>query len=293
MGDIKIDFDDSHAAYNKATYKKELDLDTATVKVQYFVGDVVFTREHFISNPDQVFVTKISGSKSGSLSFTVYLDSMLNHEFLGSAQNQIIMKGSCPGQRTPSERNENPQGIQFSAVLNVQISNGDISLDDQKLKVEGADWAVMLLAASSSFSGPFTKASDSIKDPTLESLRTINLIRNFSYTELFARHLDDYQSLFHRVSLQLSKISKTAAKDGHLVTDVYSKDSEEDKVSTAQRVENFQLDEDPSLVELIFQYGRYLLISCSRPGTQAANLQGIWNSNIQPPWEYVLHFHLF
>lgn len=295
MGDLKIDFDDTHVAYNEATYQRELDLDTATVKVQYSVDDVDFTREHFISNPDQVFVTKISGSKSGSLSFTVYFDSILNHELLVSSQNQIIMKGSCPGQRSPSEPNDNPRGIKFSAILDVQISYGAgkiYTLDDQKLKVEAADWAVLLLAASSSFSGPFTKASDSKKDPTLESLKTINSIRNFSYTELFARHLDDYQSLFHRVSLQLSKSSVTAVKDGPLVTDIYLKDSEEDKVSTAQRVKNFQLDEDPSLVELIFQYGRYLLISCSRPGTQAANLQGIWNSSVQPPWEYVLHLHL-
>ena len=298
VGDLKIDFDDFHAAYNKSSYQRELDLDTATVKVQYFVGDTEFTREHFISNPDQVIVMKISGSKSGSLSFTVYLDSLLNHELQVSATNQIIMKGSCPGQRTPPdppELNDSPKGIQFSAVLDVQISEnaGKIyALEGQKLKVEGADWAILLLAASSSFSGPFTKASDSKKDPTQESLKTLNLIRNFSYTELLARHLDDYQNLFHRVSLQLSKSSKTVAKDGPLVTDIYLKDSEDDRVSTAQRVENFQIDEDPSLVELIFQYGRYLLISCSRPGTQAANLQGIWNSNIQPPWEYVLHFHI-
>ncbi|XP_074366897.1 alpha-L-fucosidase 2-like [Apium graveolens] len=295
VGDLKMDFDDTHAAYNEATYQRELDLDAATVKVQYSVGDVNFIREHFISNPDQVFVTKVSGSKSGSLSFTVYLDSMLNHELLVSSQNQIIMKGSCPGQRSPSKLNEDPQGIRFSAILDVQISSGAgkiYALDDQKLKVEGADWAVILLAASSSFSGPFTKASDSKKDPTLESLRTINLISNFSYTELFARHLDDYQSLFHRVSLQLSKGSKTVAKDGPLVTDIYLNDSEEDKVSTAERVKNFQFDEDPSLVELIFQYGRYLLISCSRPGTQAANLQGIWNSNLQPPWDCAPHLNI-
>ena len=168
-----------------------------------------------------------------------------------------------------------------------------IVLDDKKLKVEGSDWVVMLLVASSSFDGPFTKPSDSKRNPTSESLSTLNSIRKLSYADLYARHLDDYQNLFHRVSLQLSKSSKNIGQNGSLkvkklvssAADLYLESSQDETVSTAERVKSFQADEDPSLVELLFQYGRYLLISCSRPGTQVSNLQGIWNRDIEPAWE--------
>ncbi|KAI7993920.1 Alpha-L-fucosidase 2 [Camellia lanceoleosa] len=143
-------------------------------------------------NPDQVIVTKISGSKSGSLSFMVSLDSKLHHHWSVNGKNQIIMEGSCPTKRIPPKLNENdnPKGIQFSAILDLQISDvGTINvLDDNKLKIEGSDWAVMLLVASSSFDGPFTKPSNSKKDPTSESLSTFNLIKNLSYADLYSRH---------------------------------------------------------------------------------------------------------
>ncbi|KAM7482456.1 hypothetical protein LguiB_007039 [Lonicera macranthoides] len=292
LGDMKLEFDNSHAAYDEETYQRELDLDTATVKVKYSVGEVEFTREHFSSNPDQVIVTKISASKSKSLSFTVSLTSLLHHNSYVNSQNQIIMEGICPGKRIPPKENGHgyKKGIQYSAVLNLQISDGagEIHvLDDRKLKVEGVDWAVILLVASSSFNGPFTNPSDSKKDPTSESLSTMNSIRSLSYSQLYARHLDDYQKLFHRVSLQLSKSSSNVTKNGSSVTE-----SGDEKISTAQRVKSFKTDEDPSFVELLFQYGRYLLISCSRPGTQVANLQGIWNKDVEPAWDGAPHLNI-
>jgi len=300
LGDIKLEFDASHLTFAEETYHRELDLDTATVRVKYSVGDVEFTREHFASNPDQVIVTKISGSKPGSLSFLVSLDSKLPHHSYINGKNQIIMEGSCPAKRIPPtvDANDKPKGIQFSAVLDLQISDdrGVMHiLDDKQLRIEGSDWAVLLLVASSSFVGPFTKPSDSKRNPTSESLSALKLMRDLSYYDLYAHHLDDYQNLFHRVSLQLTKNLKSIISDGSLelkeltpsVTGLYHKGSEDNMVSTAERVKSFQTDEDPSLVELLFQYGRYLLISCSRPRTQVANLQGIWNKDIQPKWEYV------
>ncbi|KAH7518055.1 hypothetical protein FEM48_Zijuj09G0130000 [Ziziphus jujuba var. spinosa] len=304
LGDINLQFDDSHLAYAKETYRRELDLDTATVRIKYSVGDVEFTREHFSSNPDQVIVTKISASKLGSLSFTVSLDSKLHHNSAVNGKNQIIMKGSCPGKRIPPKfsANDNPKGIQFSAILDLQISDssGVISvLDDKKLRIEGSDWAVLLLVAKSSYDGPFTKP-DSKKDPTSESQRALNSIRKFSYSDLYSHHLDDYQSLFHRVSLQLSKSSKINSRDRFLemknlsssVSNSDFKGSDGVTVSTAERVKSFQTDEDPSFVELLFQYGRYLLISCSRPGTQVANLQGIWNEKLEPAWDCAPHLNI-
>ncbi|KAI3875983.1 hypothetical protein MKX03_026219 [Papaver bracteatum] len=282
LGDIKLEFDDSHVSYTEESYRRELDLDTATVKVRYSVGDVEFTREHFISYPDQVIATKISASKSGSLSFTVSLDSKLHHHSLVNGDNQIVMEGTCRGKRIKPKDDDDPKGIKFSAVLGLQISGGKgvVSvLDHRKLKVENSDSVVLLLVASSSFGGPLTDPQDSKKNPTSESLNKMNSLKNASYADLYTRHLSDYQSLFHRVSLKLSKSSKSVK-------------GENDRVSTAERVKSFKTDEDPSMVELLFQYGRYLLIACSRPGTQPSNLQGIWNKDVEPAWDGAPHLNI-
>ncbi|CAI8604867.1 unnamed protein product [Vicia faba] len=287
LGDIKLEFDDAHLKYSEESYRRELDLDTATAKIKYNVGDVEFTREHFSSHPDQVLVAKFSTSKSGSLSFTVSLDSKLHHNSRLNSQNQIILEGSCPVKRIAPHLNPNgePKGIQFCAVLDLQISNGKgiiHALDDKKLRVEGADWAILLLTASSTFDGPFINPKDSKKDPTSESLSQMKSVKSFSYDNIYARHLDDYQHLFHRVTLQLSKSSKTNI----------SQLGGDDTVPTSSRVESFRNDEDPSFVELLFQYGRYLLIACSRPGTQVANLQGIWNKDLSPAWDGAQHLNI-
>ncbi|XP_030943780.1 alpha-L-fucosidase 2-like [Quercus lobata] len=300
LGDIKLEFDASHLTYAEETYHRELDLDTATVRVKYSVGDVEFTREHFASNPDQVIVTKISGSKPGCLSFSVSLDSKLDHHSYINDKNQVIMEGSCPGERLPPARgaNGNSKGIKFSAVLDVQISDGQGVIhvfDDKKLRVEGSDWAILLLVASSSFDGPFMKPLDSKRNPTAESISALKRIRDLSYSDLYAHHLDDYQNLFHRLSLQLAKRSISVGsleKYASAATDLYLEGCKDYTVSTAERVKSFQTDEDPSLVELLFQYGRYLLISCSRPGTQVANLQGLWNNELHPEWDGAPHLNI-
>ncbi|XP_065026647.1 alpha-L-fucosidase 2-like [Musa acuminata AAA Group] len=310
LGDINLAFGDSATRYSD--YYRDIDLKTATVNVKYTIDNVEFTREHFSSNPHQVVVTKFSASKAGSLSFTVYLDSQLEHHSSVSGTSQIVMEGSCPGQvSSPGEiKSEKSSGIKFSAILDLQcggVGSKVQVIDGGKLKVEGADWVILLLAASSSFEGPFTNPSDSKKDPTSAAWNTINSVRNMSYTQLYTHHLDDYQSLFNRVTLQLSKESKNAleeesfvsARKGHKsdsdvprVEEGNSSRSASSTISTAERVKSFTNDEDPSLVELLFHYGRYLLISCSRPGTQIANLQGIWNKDTNPAWDGAPHLNI-
>ncbi|KGN57492.1 alpha-L-fucosidase 2 [Cucumis sativus] len=292
LGDIKLEFEVSHQSYTPETYHRELDLNTATARVKYSVGDVEFTREHFASNPDQAIVTKIAASKPGSLTFIVSIDSKLHHSsHVVDGQSLIVLHGSCRGVRIPPKMDfdDNPKGIQYSAVLSLQVSDGSVvvhDLDEKKLKVNGSDWAVLRLVASSSFKGPFTQPSLSGKDPSSESLATMKKIKGLSYSNLYARHLNDYQSLFQRVSLHLSKSSKNESSSPN------SGGKEVRVASTAERVKSFQTDEDPSLVELLFQYSRYLLISCSRPGTQVANLQGIWNKNVEPAWDGAPHLNI-
>ncbi|ERN10880.1 alpha-L-fucosidase 2 isoform X1 [Amborella trichopoda] len=319
LGDIKLEFGDAHSAYATETYERELDLNTAVVKVKYAVGEVEYTREHFASNPHQVIVTRISASKLGSLSFTVSLDSRMHHHSSVNGKNQIILQGSCPGKRKPPKEysNDDAKGIQFSAIIDVRISEeaGVIQLlDNKKLNIVGANWAILLLAASSSFNGPFTKPSDSTKDPTSISLATLSSIKDTPYSQFYMHHIDDYQKLFHRVSLQISRSSKnsnhTHIKKYEAINNfvnnfpLYNRknlpykwehkkgDNDGVVVSTADRIKSFKTEEDPSLVALLFQYGRYLLISCSRFGTQVANLQGIWNKDIEPPWDGAQHLNI-
>ncbi|KAF3599167.1 hypothetical protein F2Q69_00032895 [Brassica cretica] len=286
VGDLNLQFDSSHRKYTQASYRRELDLETALAKVSYSVGSVEFSREHFASNPDQVIVVKISSSKPGSLSFKASFDSDLHHHS-ETKGNQILMQGSCRPKRLPVNLSksinatnipyDDHKGLQFAAALEVRVSNsGSVSsLGGKKLSVEKADWAVLVLTAASNFDGPFTMPVDSKRDPSKECVDRISSVQRYSYSDLYGRHLGDYQKLFNRVSLQLS--------GGNNKTEA---------ASTAERVRSFRKDEDPSLVELLFQYGRYLLISSSRPGTQVANLQGIWNRDIQPAWDGAPHLNI-
>uniref|UniRef100_J3N1V5 Glycosyl hydrolase family 95 N-terminal domain-containing protein n=2 Tax=Oryza brachyantha TaxID=4533 RepID=J3N1V5_ORYBR len=224
------------------------------------------------------------------------------------------MEGYCPGERPTEYGNasDHPIGIKFSAILYLQTSgaNGTVEiLNNKMLKLVGADSAVLLLAAATSFEGPFVNPSDSKLDPTTSALTALSVARNMPYSQLKAYHVDDYQNLFQRVSLQLSRDSNDALGRNSLVN-LPENNSQETFVSdcavqmiecstfqrfnnsdkpTVDRILSFRDDEDPSLVELLFQFGRYLLISCSRPGTQISNLQGIWNDDTSPPWDAAPH----
>ncbi|KAG8091509.1 hypothetical protein GUJ93_ZPchr0012g18894 [Zizania palustris] len=311
LGDIVMSYDE-HVKYTN--YKRDLDLRTATVNVTYTVGEVVHSREHFSSNPHQVIVSKISTNKPGTVSFTVSLTTPLNHRIRVTNENEIIMEGYCPGERPTEYGNasDHPNGIKFSAILYLHMSgvNGTVEIiNDKMLKLVGADSAVLLLAAATSFEGPFINPSESKLDPTSLSLTKLNVARNMSYSQLKSYHMDDYQNLFQRVSLQLSHDSN-GALGGNSLVNLPENSSQDISVSdcavqtveysrlhgfnnlekpTVDRILSFRDDEDPSLVELLFQFGRYLLISCSRPGTQISNLQGIWNNETAPPWDAAPH----
>ncbi|TVU30682.1 hypothetical protein EJB05_22316, partial [Eragrostis curvula] len=295
LGDVNLEFGASDQAYD--SYKRELDLHTATVLVTYNIGPVQYTREHFCSNPHQAIVTKISASKPGQVSCILSLSSQLNHSVTVTNANEMVMEGICPGQRPglpKSNSDDVTTGIKFAAVLGLKIGGSNAKaavLNDQKLlRLQDADWVVLVVAAASSFNGPFVNPSDSKLDPTSIALNTLNRTRNLTFDQLKAAHLDDYQSLFYRVTLQLSR----GLNDAY--TSITSKDrlqeAGESIVTSADRVKRFHTDEDPSLIELLFQYGRYLLISSSRPGTQVSNLQGIWSQDIAPAWDAAPHLNI-
>ncbi|CAN6449728.1 unnamed protein product [Victoria cruziana] len=306
LADVKLDFGDSHKGCSLESYIRELDLETATIRMNYSVGDVEFTRECFSSKPHQVIVTKISTNTPGSLSFTVSLESQMCTSSHVNGKNQIILEGGCPARRTLSREKtqEIPDGIQFAAVLELQTVDGIgtiQNIDGSKLKVHGANVVILLLAASSSFENPFLKPSDSSKNPRASSLATLDSVRKMTYPQLYDHHVADYQNLFRLVSFELykdldnescNKLSNRADPSLKNIHTQSSTSEAENRVPTAERVKSFTYDEDPSLISLIFQYGRYLLISCSRPGTQVANLQGIWNKDVEPAWDAAPHLNI-
>ncbi|XP_044960902.1 alpha-L-fucosidase 2-like isoform X2 [Hordeum vulgare subsp. vulgare] len=285
LGDMNLEFDISNQEYS--SYKRELDLHTATTVITYNIGEVQHTREHFCSNPHQVIVTKISANKSEHVSLTLSLNSKLNHRVRVMNANEMIMEGSCPVHRLHENEASDASGIGFAAVLSLQMSGAAakvVVLNDQKLIIDNADWVLLRVTAASSFNGPSVNPSDSKLDPESAALRAMNMSRNLTFDQLKASHLKDYQGLFHRVSLRLSQ--------SPAIEKINMKEVGEAIKTTAERVNGFRSDEDSSLVELLFQYGRYLLISCSRPGTQISNLQGIWNQDLLPQWECAPHLNI-
>jgi alpha-L-fucosidase 2 len=248
FGNLRISFQNHN---NVSDYRRQLDLDKAIVTVTYNISDVAYKRETFSSYPDQAIVWRMSSDKPGQVSFTATLDSPHESIEIKAGQNQLIMAG-----------NVIDGVITFEARLLVAAQGGDVTITDEAITVENADSAMLLLAGHSSFNS----FQDVSGDPTARCEATIKAVTGKSFDTLLNAHVRDYQQLFHRVKLELG-----TTKVANLPTD--------------QRIKNAADTLDPHLETLYFQFGRYLLIASSRPGTQPANLQGIWNDSLEPPWE--------
>ncbi len=242
-------------------YYRELDLDDAVVHVSYSQGGVNFKREIFTSRPDQVMVARFTANKPGQISFTC---SMTRPErFKSYTENgQLIMSGKLSD-------GKGGDGLQYMARLKAINKNGKVSYSDSKIIVENADEVILFLSASTDYL---------LKYPEYKGRDYVNLTNNNiekavakSYSELLDNHKKEYQTYFKRVSFDITPEPIT-------------------EIPTDERVKNFkQTHSDPHLTELFFQFGRYLLISSSRPGTLPANLQGIWANKIQTPWNGDYH----
>jgi alpha-L-fucosidase 2 len=253
-------------------YGRELDLETAIAKTSYKRGQVLFSREVYVSAPDQVMAVHLFSNQPGQVHITASLDSLQRYT-LASSGSDLILSGRCPSHVEPNYvTHPNPvifeekRGMQFEIRLKAVTIGGTVDVTPEgELQVKGADSVTLLLSAATSFT-----AYD--KDPALgrnftETCKArLEHAASFPYEELRNKHIEEHQRLFHRVGLYLG-----ASESVNLPTD--------------QRLERMRDGaEDNQLAALFFQYGRYLLISSSRPGTQPANLQGIWNHEVRPPW---------
>jgi alpha-L-fucosidase 2 len=246
-------------------YRRELDLDRAVVRVRYRIGETSFTREVFSSAPDQVLVVRLTADGPARLSFTATVDS--KHPFVSRPlpPRGLLVSGRWRGDLANPEDHlklsENlharwhGDGLAFAVQLSAEALGGRVDVDGKELRIVDAESVTLRLAAATSFRG---------RDPEAACADTLRATR--PYDELLARHMADHRSLFRRVRLDLGS-------------------AERDPLPTDERLAAVREGAvDPGLAATYFQYGRYLLIASSRPGTQPANLQGLWNDDVSPAW---------
>jgi len=260
VGDLLLTFPDVEKAMN---YCRDLNLDTAIASVTYSANGVKFTREIFSSPVDQVIVVRLSADKQGQITFTTAMKTPQKATVETEAPDTLVMRGV----------NGSAQGIkgvlEFQARVRVLASGGETNMQEDKISVAGADSATLLVAAATSYKS----FKDISGDPEALVKGHIAGARKKSYEDLCKEHVAEHQRLFRRVTLELG----TGFPRSGIPTDMA-------KLPTDERIRDPEKTNDPQLAVLYFQFGRYLLICSSRPGTQPANLQGIWNESTNPPW---------
>ena len=271
LGNLKIKFNHSDSLLN---YRRELDLESGVAGVSYSAAGSEFTREYFVSNPDRVAVIRLKTTAGGSLSFTLSSSSLLKYSAVAEG-NELIMDGLTPVHAEPNYRGNMPdavvydttgRGMRFRMIARVTGTNGNVRADSIGLHVEKASEAVIILTMATSFNGPFRDPGSDGIDEKKQAREFLEKASAFKYDELKSRHVKDFSSLFGRVSLSINN-------------------SEAPDMPVDKRLMNYTDSlPDYDLEALYFQFGRYLLISASRPGGIPANLQGIWNPHMRPPW---------
>lgn len=253
VGNLNILFENQK---NPTNYRRELDIENAVSSVSYTVKGVNYKREYFVSYPDQVMVIHFTADKPKQLNFSLSLDSPQKTHLVKTENGALKLTG------TGGDYENKTGKINFSTLVYPKLTGGDLISDNNMLTIKNADEVTLLVSIGTNFKNyqdlsrnPDEMASDYLEEST-----------KISYKDLKENHVEDYQNLFNRVSLKLSE-------------------QVNDSIPTNKRLENFETQEDLSLVSLYFQFGRYLLISSSRPGGQPANLQGIWNDRLSPPWD--------
>lgn len=255
---------------NVSGYRRELDLNRGVVTITYTQNGVHYKRELFASYPDQALVMNISADKKNAVEFIAGLGSQINNRTKVEG-DQIVINGQAPWHTDPNYTGVHPpvykegKGMRFEGRLLVRQEGGTISTQDDKLHVKDAASATITFVAATSFNGFDKDPSVNGKDEKVICEKYLSSLETKKYPDLYKAHLADYSSLFGRVSIDLGE-------------------SPESNLPINQRIKNYKPGMDPALTALYFQFGRYLLISASRPGSQPANLQGIWNQDMQPAW---------
>ncbi|MGH7977497.1 MAG: glycosyl hydrolase family 95 catalytic domain-containing protein, partial [Limisphaerales bacterium] len=226
--------------------------------VKFARGEIQFQREMFISAPAQVMVLRLSANKSKQISFDATLDRPERFQTVADAQNELLMTGQL-------DNGTDGKGVKYAARVRVLNRGGKVSTVGNVLSVRGANEVILLISAATDYQG---FAGRETKNPLAASLDDLNRAAKISCKKLLKAHVADYQKYFNRVSLRLEPAN-----------------ADEANLPTPKRIEWAKANGgDPSLAALYFNFGRYLLISSSRPGGLPPNLQGIWAEEIHTPW---------
>jgi alpha-L-fucosidase 2 len=257
VGDLALTFPEVHSVEN---YRRELDLATATAHVSYTSGGVTFSRELFASAPDQVIVVRLTASRPGCISFETRMETPQRATVEAADGGDLVMRGvNGDGAGTTADGRPMSGALQFEARVRVLPTGGTLRATGNVVVVRNADAVTLLIAAATSY----RTYEDVGADPAARVAAALDPASRKGVDALRASHLRDYRQLFDRVTLELGP-SQNAPTD--------------------ERVRAFADGADPGLAALYFQYGRYLLIASSRTGSQPANLQGLWNESMSPPW---------
>jgi len=270
LGTLYIDFAHSDKARQ---YYRELNIGEAISRTKYQVDDIEYQREYFTSHPDEVMVIRLSSSKKKKLNCMLRFESLLRYTTTSNG-DVFEASGYCPVKAEPSYRGnmkdavlfESDKGTRFTALFSIKESDCKVNVTGEGIRLEKGSKATILVSVATSFNG-FDKdpVTEGLDDKALAG-KQLEQASQKSYKELKEAHIADYQQFFKRVSLSLGESSAP-----NLPTD-------------ERLLRYLEGKEDKNLEILYFQYGRYLLISSSRTKGVPANLQGIWNPYIRPPW---------
>lgn len=258
LGDLWIDNGKEDPYEN---YHKELDLEDAVVRVRYTQNGINYTREIFTSYPDQVMVARFTADRPGAISFTSTMSRPERYK-VAVEDNQLIMSGALSD-------GKGGEGLEYMARLKALTKNGKVKYLNGQIEVQDADEVTLILSASTDYMLKYPEYTG--RDYKRLTANSLTNATKKTYQQLLSNHIKEYQSYYQRVHFDITPTSF-------------------DPIPTDVRVKNYkQTKNDSHLEELFFQYGRYLLISSSRPGTLPANLQGIWANKIQTPWNGDYH----
>jgi alpha-L-fucosidase 2 len=265
LGDLKLAFS-GHGAVSD--YRRELDLDTAVARTSYRVGDVGFVREVFCSPVDQLIVVRLTADRPGMISLFATLDGRVNARRRGDetytvrseAPAAIILRGQTASFRSSTER------LRYEARLQAAAEGGTVELyntsEHDTLRITAANAVTLYVSAATSFK----TYRDVSGDPAAKAKEPFAGIAGKTYDRIKADSVADHQRLFRRAALDFGPATPAAM------------------LPTDERFEAFAAGNDPNFAGLYFQFGRYLLVCSSRPGGQPANLQGLWNADMNPAW---------
>lgn len=269
MGNLWLEFE----GIDKPTeYLRELDFSSASARVMFQAGGTQYRREVFVSHVHDALVIRLEAEGEGRLNFTLRISSELPAQIAWEG-DVLTWEGQCPATRhcwgsNAAAEYRDDAGVRFASVLRINAENGRVAMEDDYLRVSESRAVTILLCARSSHTHPHYKAAAKL---ALES------VAHCTYATLREKHLQDFRSLYESCELKLAAGSSAA------------------ELPTNERLLRASNGTaDPLLDALLFHYGRYLLLSCSRRGTRPANLQGIWNPYVQPPWScnYTMNINL-